>query len=469
MHQLNALILVVFGVALWLISPAHTEPNPDQDQMAIRRYLDNATKIASKLEKPEDSHRILTQVATMQMKTGLGATAPILAQALAAAGRIESAIPRILALRQVAAGYVICGDLESALEIADQGGNANESVLLAMVDAQLSTGDVEGAQKLAERLGGNARLNGLTRIAAAQAQKGDIRAALKIAKLVENSPLSRAQALQEIALAQAKAGRKDDALNSVEEALKLVESVVAPSGRSTVLGSLAICQAGIGDTAGGLRTLESGNVHEDIAYRGYVYWRFAVEQTKAGDAKGAIRFAETLSDARDQVGVLLQIAKTQAEQKKREDAQATVTLAEGRFKTIKDEKQKADLHASFATTHVRAGNRERGWEAAAMVKEPISRIFVYWEIAKVQIGADDRTSALATLKKAMAITDMLPANGPLSSTAIYGICEFLGQLDHDADAIALIDRCEPPSQKAMGWVGLAHGIANRTNKLKKIP
>jgi predicted negative regulator of RcsB-dependent stress response len=219
-----------------------------------------------------------------------------------------------------------------------------------------------------------------------------------------------------------------------------------------------------------LRTLESLNLDEDDTFSGskvYIYWSFAVEQTKAGDTKGAVEFAGRLRDAGAEVTVLLQIAKTQAEQKKLDDARTTIKRAELRFQDLRDEGQKDDYYSSFAAAYIRAGERDRALASATVIKDQLSRVLALLEIAKTQIRANNPKDAQVTLKQALPAAYKLSAHHPLAPTAFRWLCESLGQIDTDADAIALIDRCEAPILKANGWLGLAQVVAIRISEAKK--
>jgi hypothetical protein len=303
-------------------------------------------------------------------------------------------------------------------------------------------------------------------VAQAQARAGKIDAALKTADALKELPLNRAVVLQEVAIALAKGKRKDAAEKIIVEARGLIEQAIDPKRRSTVLASFAVDQAAAGDIAGGRQTLDSLNLATDasfLALKDGIYSRFAGEQTKWGDAAGAIRFAENLPDVSDRTHVLLQIAKTQIDLNELKSAQVTVKAAERHFADVSDGKDKDELSRSFAPLHARLGNPKRARAHLATVADAARFVMSACAVAQEHARAGQRDDAITTLRQAMPklkqITQVL-----LKLNVVNGLCEQLGRLNLDDEAIALIADLNAPAVEAHGWLGLARGVEHRLRK-----
>jgi tetratricopeptide (TPR) repeat protein len=191
-----------------------------------------------------------------------------LQQAVLVAETINEHTPQRMALMSIAEVEVLRGDVPAALKLADkiQAERSSPSFLAQVVRAQAEAGDPEGALKTAAIIDKREMYNGLSAIAAVQAKAGNIPGALRTADLLKHQPLVRGSALEAVAVAQAKSGNRDEAKRTLEEAKRLILSVIAPQGEAQALANFAVCQAEIGDIEGGLRTLNDLNLEDDKTF-----------------------------------------------------------------------------------------------------------------------------------------------------------------------------------------------------------
>lgn len=217
---------------------------------------------------------------------------------------------------------------------------------------------------------------------------------------------------------------------------------------------------------GGRRTLDSLNLAADKSFGaswGYVYWKFAFEQTKSGDSEGAIRFAESLPDAYNRVSVLLQIANAQLDLGDRKSASATVALAQRRLSEVQDEGPKQELARSFASRYARLGDAKRAWDNLKTVTDPTRFIWSAREIADLHVSGANPDQAVATLRESLPHARKISPNY-IGGSAVAGFCDCLARLRLDEEAVSLINAYDSPELRAYGWFGLALGTEHRLRK-----
>jgi tetratricopeptide (TPR) repeat protein len=251
---------------------------------------------------------------------------------------IEDRSDRKAALRWLARLQAKLGDIEGALDTAEQMGR-DPAILREIATTSAMNGDVEGAFQIVESLSREIpKIVAFQGIALVQAGSGDIEGALETIQLIEDDgqdgslrkagslaliaavqassgqmeassgtfelalrsveslqpdyPSSfRAGALANIASVQAQVGFDADASSTLDLALQValsIEEVGGPMGRISGLYPIAIAQATIGDLEGALRTADAILQEEG---HGFPLEELAVLRVRAGDEEGAVAWA----------------------------------------------------------------------------------------------------------------------------------------------------------------------------------
>src|SRR6185369_4807899 len=99
------------------------------------------------------------------------------------------------------------------------------------------------------------------------ARSDDLKGALATAERLRPDPLSRAGAMEEIALAQARAKDRATALKSLQEALALYNATLASEdNKNGARAEIAVKQAKVGDIEGALRAARELRFDRDSGY-----------------------------------------------------------------------------------------------------------------------------------------------------------------------------------------------------------
>jgi hypothetical protein len=485
-------------VALWTMgvlsgSPAVSAARADDPTSAarkpgdVRRYLEQALKAVKAIEEPPQQAKAelqfasqkvvaMAQISLAQSKAGdKVAAAETLRQAFAFAQGVQEHDPHMLSLREIADAEVERGDVPAALRVAAAGRDeeGRTYVLSAIVRGQAAAGDIAGALKSAEGLKDYWHHAAIVDVATAQARTGDVRGALKTVAALENEPFQTARALQEIALAEAKAGDKPRAKKTLQAARQLIEIAKAPRPGTGQLAMLAVRQAEIGDVQGGLQTLAAAKLDEHPGF-GHFHSRFVVQQVLAGDAAGALRSIDGLKDVERQVSALLQVAVAQADKGDRAGARQTIRMAQQRQGSRGAGGKHDTYRRSLARAQAKTGDFAGALATAKAIQDAGTRASALRDIAKVQVAAGDRAGALATLKQAAAAArTVAPAGAALEALGhaqdIRFISRDLAELGAEAEALPLAAEQAAPFAKALGFVGIAEGVTGRTAGKRPAP
>ena len=308
-----------------------------EDEPAFGRALKRALEMA---KRAGSQRQTITAIAAAQAKIGDVNGALQLADQLGGY--------KVEALRDIAIAQAHAGDIEGALKTGTiiEWGQPKATFLGAVAVAQAKAGDRKAAQAtlqeirriadtlqkqtLPREIGRSFRMASLARVreqlAMAQLRMGDLNAALQTAATID-SPYENAQVLLEIGTAQAAAGKKGDALETLRSAASAAEKIKpgtgsegrggpsGPSGlpesaKAATMRVIAEEQAKLRDVEGALRTVASipTSCEKDTARAGIVN-----AQAEAGDVQGGLQTLAAIQDENDKAFAIGRLAKAQVQ------------------------------------------------------------------------------------------------------------------------------------------------------------
>jgi hypothetical protein len=250
-----------------------------------------------------------------------------------------------------------------------------------------------------------------------------VRAADQIA-----TPWMKAQALADIAAAQARSGSAEPARATFRRAALIIEGLGNDSySRAASLSSLAAARATAGDPDGARATiaqfLEWASKVDNDRRRILLLQIAAMREAKAGDPRGALAIADAMNDAPAAVRafVLAEIAGEQASQGDLRDARANMVRADDEAvraaspASSLDAMRQAQVRGltSLARAEARSGEVDQGRDTLRRARAIADRIgeksrpTPLAEIAMAQKTVGDREAAEATLGSAFGVAEGL--------------------------------------------------------------
>jgi serine protease Do len=359
----------------------------------------------------------------------------ILRDAEKAASEIEDEQQKAGILQAIAEEHASAGDkvaagrtFEAALQAARKippGDTHGRYALLYLAGVQAATGDVEGARRAAR---------------AAMAAGEDRRVALAEVSQGE------ARHLYAVATAQAKAGK-------LTEAAQRVSAIGSDDVRVMALAMLAKAQAEAGDKQAAKQTLDKAlKLAAQVGPHGYA--QVALAQADAGDLDAARRTAGAITSARLKTETLLAI------QIKAGDLRGALTKAQA----IKSEFQSGEALTEVAAAQLRSADLEGGLQSAGAVKSVYWRVAALAEAAKAQARSGDRAAAAETFKKAFAeALDVRDKETGISGLRIAAHCRILqaqAEVGEEEGAVTWAMK-QTARFKALALLSIAKGIAAR--------
>jgi RNA polymerase sigma factor (sigma-70 family) len=425
-------------------------------------------------EDPQKLH-ILVAIALAQDQAGdRTGGLKTLDQALSVAIRLANDPTLTMALHWLVKAQVQLGDNKGLLRAVALVGDERQKnhIRFLIVGEEAEAGEVAEAMKTAESITDDQKDSALAAVAGAQARKGDIKAALVLADQLKHQPLSRATALEAIALAQAKAGEKTAAATNLEEALRLEAATLAGEvARSRARARLAISQAQTGDLASALQTAAGLHVEED---KRQALQGIAVEQVNAGDLKSALKTIEGINGTEKKAHALLVVAGAQVSAGKREATRETLQAAQRVADSLPDNVEKQAWRWDHARMAIRAGDVRPALALVQAQPESENCAWTLLEIAEAHAAAGDRAAAASTLKQAWeAASTLKEADNPveyqtlaprwviMKGQLLRQIAAGLVQAGGEGNALTRAGKEELPFLKALALIGAAEGMVAR--------
>ena len=279
------------------------------DRHGSEQTLAAALKIAYETDLPKNRALALCEIAAA--KTAVGdkqAAKLIFASAVKAAHDTHDVLDRSWALKEIAVAQAKAGDIAAALETTQPIDIPNSAKAIQVAAAQAASCPGWGRHDCAEAL---------REIASAQAQTGDragamqtFGAAFQAARGIgAGTSRSRADSLCEIATAQMEAGHGQQANQTFASALTAARDRVTEPHSFTLahIESFVIAQAEKGDIAAAFRNAHSV---EDAGFdSSRLLSEIAVVQAENGDFKQAMMIASSIKSAFDRACALAEVAR----------------------------------------------------------------------------------------------------------------------------------------------------------------
>jgi RNA polymerase sigma factor (sigma-70 family) len=329
------------------------------------------------------------------------------------------------------------------VKFEDKQASQRTNGLSGVAYALVKLGDLKQALETAAKLG-KEQYSCLGIIASAQATDGDIAGAVRTAKSIQQDD-AKAEALDAIARAQAKAGDLTAARNTLSEVRGLVEELQqariarqAESGRprrqrvpdpqvSGLRARIALTQLLLGDKTGAL--VAAGAIESDL------------EKADALVDMGINRLgAGKPNEAREML-----LTASQAAQR------AVPGIDRGGRGGSRPQSVKAATLRRIAREQAKAGDIKEAFRTANNIPTDEEMDIALAGIAPVQAEAGDRNAALETVARIRDET--------WKAVALQGVAEKLVQTGHEKDAVDLAAKQASPVHKAYVLLGVVLGKA----------
>jgi tetratricopeptide (TPR) repeat protein len=238
---------------------------------------DGALQVAAGIRDPYQRAGAFRRIAVAPaILKDRAAALDILKQALDSAGAIRGETEKINALHGITMAFLAAGDAAGAFRTA------------ALIESAF-------AGKPLPEAAATPRAEVLRAIAVAQARGGDSQKALQTAGAIANAYL-QTSALAEIATLQAARGDQLAAGTTLRKALQVASAVQELAGRIPALTGIAQAQAKVGDRAAAVQTFRQARqaIHtsDDERYKMDALLDLAMVQSGAGDFSGAVETAD---------------------------------------------------------------------------------------------------------------------------------------------------------------------------------
>ncbi len=452
----------------------------------------------------------------------------ILQRARVAAAAVANSGSKFEVLRELASSQVALRDISAAkvtlrqaleivMGISDE--NAWNEAMIEVAQLQAKAGDSEGALKTAGLVWREGyRDSAMSVIVAAQLETGRVQDAMKTAERNAGTRLAVSLTAQ-IAVAQAKKGDKTSGVRVLEHAVQLGASLQRPWEKSESLQYIAAAKAALGDIGGAVETI---NAIQEPTIKDIAWDSIAVAHATAGNMQAALGAAEHMQNARRKAFTLRDIGKIQS---RRGDTQGALEIASG----IQDRLAKAWLLRDVAGAQAAAKDIKTALKTVAAIQEDFIRAEALREIAAAQIKNGDMPGALQSVSavppdfKRMALRELAAAQAKLGDVKsalrtagtiddeqrsrvwahrdivvaqsiagdVQGAFKTLGMIqDGEVDfvlsgsaarwimaaqakrgdvrqALEWADSQTSPVRKALAFIGVAEGIAERTGATRR--
>ncbi len=396
-----------------------------KNQSTVLRLLKAVEDAVSQI--PGDRSGDLTDVAKLWAEAGE------IAAAVKTAGLIKS-FYRDEALKAIAEAQLKTSDIVGAQSTLTDIDRASDkfAVQIAIIQAQMSAGDVAGARK-----------------ALALAQE--------TAAVVSGSVHSIAEAQTAIAAIQTKLGDSAGAQTSFSNARKSVDSLITDTTQKTkALTLIGEAQLKAGDIAGGQSTLAVAQITADLIQNGFdkksahrtiaeiyvqfgdigraqkavelfpepwaaskwtVYKAIAEHQARRRDISGALKTADLHHGEKSYIQTA--IAAVQIQGRDIAGANTTLALARKNAELIDDMKHKAYVQTAIAAVQIQGGDiaganttLALARKNAELIDDMQSKSYALTHLAEALAKTGDMAGARATLNLARQAADLIPLEPP---------------------------------------------------------
>ena len=394
------------------------DPTPCFRDPTARCLLAEAAESAKAIPKDKMRDWALGEILASKAMAGL------IQEAMATVRRIRDPRLILVALREIAESLAKAGYFEESLTaskiIPDPSKMADALAAIAEIFAGHENADearrtvvelvalldtLDDPLRRIELRASGAKV--LSRIGDADGAFEQIRRA-RAAAISEVPRRERGKALRHVAAALAEMGWPDDAL-------KVMADVDKPQDRIPVLVAAATAQADAGDSQLAIATAENIKA---ARYRAVVFGHIAIAQTRAGNvdaARDAVMRARSATDeikqpfARSYATSRIALALAELGKSGRHPFfdEAVQAAAE-----INDDRLRAQILWTVAAERERMGDTDGALrtaklarEASDEIKSPLSRIWVYGDIASAHVAAGDEKAAWLAFRNALSVAE----------------------------------------------------------------
>jgi hypothetical protein len=357
-------------VALFLVCALLAQPcgKAAADEITSRGVLADALAAANRIDDSGLKAQTLDQIASVQAKTGDIAGARQTADAITvdrsgdSTGAQTEAGWKNDAYAEIASAQAGAGDFAGASATV-RGIDDDDTKALAFqyIAQELARkGNIPAAKAYAAHLDGASRTRADGAIAEAEATAGDIGAAKEMAKGLDDEK-EQALTLAFIAEAQAKHGDQSGAQETVNLAKSAAVQVPDYLSR-TVLGTVAAAEVKAGDLAGAEALLKVNP--------SYIAREIAIARGQTGDIAGAKEMFAQISDPTDQACANAGIAEAQSRAGDGSGAVESLNAARMAAGSISDSSRLADACAYIVEAWTKAGDASAAADWARSQQDP---------------------------------------------------------------------------------------------------
>lgn len=477
-------------------------------------HFASLARMYAKAGKIDETERIYAEIRTEnrsspQGKAAAAETKGYLAIAYANAGRPEEAAQlvtqikeqfrdrppsiTVTALASIAEAREKTGDLRTAVQTVTALAGEDPAPLMALVEARVRAGDLQGAQAIVAGLDEGPQRYAQWGIVRAQRDQDKLTEAQLTASAMKPGH-AKACALAELADHYIAAGAAPTAVGLLQEAATAAASAVNASLKADVLQHIAGSMAKTGET---FAALETARTIEDAGRRRAAVRDIATAQAGRGDATGALNTALLLrrtsenppEDDLDYESAVAQILAELVKSGKVKEAKAAVGNLAGvdaRYRI---------LYASIAAAQAKLGNIKGAKATLALVESARDRAIRRKELARLTelpsdyLSEDERIRlaalqhtewiigeadlALATAsartrdwRSAVAAADALSTPTQRSS-ALREIAVIYGETERSSQAVGWARSLPTSCDQAYALLGIARGVAARETKHRR--
>ncbi len=363
---------------------------------------------------------ISNSLAELDHKVG---TRELLEEVIATAKQIKNDGERGWALATIAVAQAKSGQKEAANRLLEEAITITERIddmrsrvvalsFVAVAQARLDQKD--GAHRLLEKASSiakniddaSSRDSALTIIAIAQAETDELSQASSTTAIIENEP-QRAASLASIAAAQAKAGQKEAARESIEEVASIEKHIGDEWIRTFTLKNIVVALNRMNEFA---RAVDTANQIDDATSRVLTLTDIAVAQAKSGQKEAAnrlleeaITIAKQISAAWSHAEALADIACAQAELNRKDDAHRFLGEATAITESMDGVLSRLSALVDIAVAQAKSGQKEAAnrllEEAITNAKRTgdLERLLIFKDIirAQAEIGPYEQAIIIA--------------------------------------------------------------------------